>query len=461
MTDESIPSVPQVHDPARMPVARRPLRRRWRRALLVTVAVLAILGVLVAWWIPSDEELAVRASQAASERLRVPVTIGELHWQILPSLAVEVRNARTDQPQPILVDRASATLRLASLLRGELELQRLDVDGATVPQLSLRGLGADQGQGAAFHLAQEGVPLAHAQLRDIRWISRTGRLLVYEGEADFDPGWRPRSLQLRRPGTEPATSLTLTRQELTDTWRTEIRVGGGTADGEVGLQIAPDGLLRIRGQLSPKNIEVLSALKAFDRRSPVSGRASGQTELSAQGMKLGEIARSLHTRTRFSMAPATLVRFDLDRAVRTLGKEHAGTTRLDNLTGQMDTQNTAEGIVTRFTDMKAKSGSLSASGEAVLAHRQVDARFAVDLVDGVVGAPLRVQGPLDALKVTVPGGAVAGAVVGTAVLPGIGTAIGARIGATLGKLFGGDDLKTPEPPKQRARKPATPPPPPP
>jgi hypothetical protein len=431
-----------------------PTHRRWRRParLVATVlAVVAALGLLAAWLIPSDEALAKRASEAASEQLGVPVTVGALHWQVLPNLAVEVRDVRTDQPEPILVDRARATLRLASLLRGEVELQRLDVDGATVPQVSLRGLGASNSKAASFHLGKDGVPLAHAHVRELKWISRTGRAVVYEGEADFDAGWRPRSLQVRRPEATPATSLTLTRKGDADQWRTEIQVGGGTADGQVALEIDAEGLVRVSGQLTPKNIEVLSALKAFNRSSPVSGQASGQTQLSAQGLKLGEIVRSLHTHTTFNMAPATLVRFDLDRAVRTLGKEHAGTTRLDTLTGVIDTQNSADGIVARFTGLKGKSGALTASGDAVLARQQVDARAAVDLVDGVVGVPLHVQGPLNALKVSVPGGAVAGAVVGTAVLPGIGTAIGARIGATLGKLFGAGE---PEVPARPAKKPA-------
>ena len=446
MTDLPLPRSPDAG-----PISGR---KRWRRPLLAGLVVLAAIGIAAAWWIPSDEELAQRASEAASEKLGVPVTVGALHWQIFPSVGVEVQDVRTDQPQPILIDHASVTLRLASLLRGELQVTKLDVNGATVPQLSLRGLGAGNGGTAASQLAEEGIPLARVQLRDIRWISRTGRLLVYEGEADFDAGWRPRTLQLRRPGVTPEASLTLTRQDTEDQWRTEIRVGGGTANGEVTLQVSADGLLRIKGQLSPKNIEVLAALKAFDRKSPVAGRASGQTQLSAQGMKFGEVARSLHTHTAFSMAPATLVRFDLDRAVRTLGKEHAGTTKLDTLTGDMDTQNSADGIITRFTNIKAKSGALTASGEAVLAQRQVDARVAVDLVDGVVGVPLTVKGPLSALKVSVPGGAVAGAVVGTAVLPGIGTAIGARIGAALGKLFGADEPAVP--PRKPASRPAAP-----
>ncbi|MFZ2389435.1 MAG: glycine zipper domain-containing protein, partial [Polaromonas sp.] len=106
--------------------------------------------------------------------------------------------------------------------------------------------------------------------------------------------------------------------------------------------------------------------------------------------------------------------------------------------GQLDTQNTPEGMVTDFSQLKARSGALSASGRARVVNRHIEADLAVDLVDGVIGVPLKVSGPLEQVQVSVPAGAVAGAMAGTAVLPGIGTAIGARIGATLGKLFGGE-----------------------
>ncbi len=135
------------------------------------------------------------------------------------------------------------------------------------------------------------------------------------------------------------------------------------------------------------------------------------------------------------MGASTLLRFDLDKAIRSFGQDHAGQTALEAVSGQMDTQNTPRGMVTQFTGIKARSGALSASGQARLANRRIEAEFAVDLVDGIVGVPLVLSGPVDKVAVSVPKGAVAGALLGTAVLPGIGTAIGARVGATLGRLF--------------------------
>jgi hypothetical protein len=92
--------------------------------------------------------------------------------------------------------------------------------------------------------------------------------------------------------------------------------------------------------------------------------------------------------------------------------------------------------VVTLTRVKTSSGVLSASGKARIANRKIEAEFLVDLVDGVIGVPLVLSGPVDKIQVSVPAGALAGAATGTVVLPGIGTAIGARTGTALGKIFG-------------------------
>ncbi len=111
-------------------------------------------------------------------------------------------------------------------------------------------------------------------------------------------------------------------------------------------------------------------------------------------------------------------------------------------------------MIFTYTDLKAKSGAFSASGNVVIFNRKIEARGAVDLVDGVIGVPIQVTGSLDKPDVSVPKGSIAGAVIGTAILPGIGTAIGARLGALFGD--GPDVPATPPPAQQTTPRPATP-----
>ena len=100
------------------------------------------------------------------------------------------------------------------------------------------------------------------------------------------------------------------------------------------------------------------------------------------------------------MGPSVLLRFDLDKAIRSVGTEHAGVTPLDGISGQ------------------------------------IEAELAVGLVGGLVDVPLMISGPVDKVRVSVTASTLAGAAAGTAVLPGVGTAVGAQIGLAIGKLLG-------------------------
>lgn len=416
------------------------VRNKWMVAGGVLLALLVGGWLALLLLLPSDEELAARASAELQARLGVPVAVGSLGWRLFPVPAVVLQDVATRQTPAITIKKLTVHPSLPALLDGRLQFDRADLDGAALPQLSLRAL--DKGTGLA-QANPDATLLERLVFRDVTWISRRGLAVVFEGEVDFDPAWRPREAHLRRPGVSPVTDLRLTRQGQEDRWTTQIRIGGGTADGEVEIKTRDKGRLRLEGTLKPQGVEVASAMAAFNRRSVISGEASGDTSLLADGNTVGELAQTLHTKTLFSMRRATLLRFDLDKAVRSLGRDYAGQTPLDSVTGQMDTQNTPQGMVVTYTGVKATSGVLTASGQARIANRQIESEFAVDLVDGVIGVPLKVSGPFEDVKVSAPAGAVAGAAVGTAVLPGIGTAIGARIGATLGKIFSPD----PDPPK--------------
>ena len=410
-------------------------RNKWMVAGGVLLALLVAGWVALLLLLPSDEELAAKASAELEARLGVPVAVGSVSWRLFPVPAVVVQDVATRQTPAITLDKLTVYPSLPTLLDGRLQLDRAELEGAVLPQLSLRAL--DKGAGAP-----QGNPdatlLERLVFRDVTWISRMGKAVVFDGEVEFDPAWRPRQAHLRRPGVQPATDLRLTRQGQEDRWTTQIRIGGGTADGEVEIKTREKGRLRLEGTLKPQGVEVASAMAAFNRNSVISGEASGDTSLLADGDTVGELAQTLHTKTIFSMRGAKLLRFDLDKAVRSLGSDYAGQTPLDTVTGQMDTQNTPQGMVVTYTGVKATSGALTASGQARVANRRIESEFAVDLVDGVVGVPLKVSGPFEDVKVSVPAGAIAGAAVGTAVLPGIGTAIGARLGATLGKIFGAE-----------------------
>ena len=114
--------------------------RRWLLGAGIFAGLLVLLAVVVVRLIPSSEELARRLSGELEAALGVPVSIGALHWRLLPSPLVGIENAATGQPQPIEVKRLTAWLDTSALWQRRLKAERTLVQCAEVPQLSLRGL---------------------------------------------------------------------------------------------------------------------------------------------------------------------------------------------------------------------------------------------------------------------------------------------------------------------------------
>ena len=431
--------------------------RRWLGGLGLALGVCALAAGVLLSLVPSGAELKQRLEAALGEASGVKVSVGAVRWQLRPLPVLVVDDLTTEQPEPVRLKKIRLYPNLSALWQRSFKLDLVELEGAVLPQPSLRGLGrlgssgvpvsgeaasaqATSGSPAVLGPANgwslDDLPVSRVVFRDVSWISRSGVAVAFDGEASFDAAWRPRTAQLRRPGAQPVFDISLKRQGLQDRWSVLVNAGGGTAHGDFEVQTLAKGRLRLAGQLAPQGIEVASALKALNRDPVIEGRASGSTTLSASGDHAMGLAQSLRTQTSFTMGPSTLLNLDLGKAVRSLGKTYVGQTRLDSVVGQLETQNTPEGMVINLTRIKATSGVLSASGQARLINRQIDAEVSVDLLDGVVGVPLKISGPLDKVTVSAPAGAVAGAVVGTAVLPGVGTAIGARLGAAMGKLLG-------------------------
>jgi len=406
------------------------------------MALLLLAAAGLAWWLPSDAQLAAKVAAEFEQRTGVGLRVGAAHWTLRPGLSLVLRDLATEQKEPMIVHRLVLHASLRELLARRIRVDDVELEGAVFPRASAREF---RGRGDATPaplgaFSAHPVPVGQVRFEDVTWIDRRGIALAYDGTVEFDAGWMPRHAEVSRRGVTPPARLRLTREaDEVMKWQTDIEVGGGTWSGTSTVEALPGDKLRLHADLAPRNVDVVALTAAFGRQAAVVGRINGKTEVMAEGANPAEWMRVLHTRTRFTVRPALLRRFDLARAVRTAGISRGGQTALDEITGTLDTQGTEEGTVLRYTNLKATSGVLTASGSATLLNRKINGELAVDIVDGVVGVPLKVAGTLDAPELSLTGGALAGAAVGSAVLPGVGTAIGARIGQRMEKLFGTDD----------------------
>jgi hypothetical protein len=409
---------------------------RWTRRAAIGLGVVA--GVLAVAWValrlglPSDEELARRIEAEFETRLGEKLSVGSVSWRIFPAARVVARDVRTLQTEPITARLIEIDPELWPLLQRRVVIDNIRVEGAMVPRnamVAFRGKGREQdGHGSPF----DAFSLARLVFKDVTYLSYSGIPVAYDGMVDFDADWRPRTLQLSRPGVTPPAVLDAARDGSADRWALAIRVAGGTANGHARLDVAPAGRMVVSGELAPRGVEMQVLLGTFNRRSPIGGRASGTTTLRAEGDTVGELARALHSHSVLTAQDAKVLRFDLDKTVKSLGKDHAGETPLDTLSGTVDTQNTDHGMRTRFINVQATSGRYSATGHATVYRQQLQAEGRLSIAGGLVDVPFTASGPVRKPALTISKGLFAGAAIGTAILPGLGTVIGARIGAAIG-----------------------------
>ena len=436
------------------------LTQRWLTGIAVTFG-LAVGAALIAAsiWLPSDAEVARELSSRFEQNFGVGLSVGSAHHSLWPVPELVLTDLATVQPRPITAKRIVLRLRVAPLWHREIAFDGIDVQGAVLPRASVRDFrgrsDVDKPQDAANKQvsptwALAATPVTHLRWRDVVWIDRREIALAYDGEVTFGANWRPSEAVIRRPDVAPLTQARAERIGAEDRWKVSVDVGGGTLNGEVKLDTIAAGPLRLTGRLEAKAVDIESTVKAFDRRAPLAGKLSGTTDIDVEAKKIAEFARQLHTRTKFSVKPAALTRIDLAKAVSTAGISRGGRTPLDQLTGTLDTQATDDGVILKYTNLKARSGVLTATGNVRLFNRKIDGDVAVDIVDGVVGVPLKVAGTVDAPELSLTGAALTGAAIGSAVLPGAGTAIGARIGQQVERMFG---EKKDEKPKARAGRP--------
>lgn len=422
-------------------------------AALVAAGTVVLLAT--AWsWLPSQEEAALRIEQEFRERTGVQVDLPYVRWSLWPKPTLVIENAVTRQASPIVARSIRLQASWASLLRRQPQVQDIELAGVVVPHVSLREFRlAPKDEVGSGAWAAAGLAAARVRFRDLTWIDRRSIELDYEGQIDFDSDGLPHEARIARAHASAPVEMRIEREGEARRWQVQIDVPGGSCNGQAELANGAAGRYKLSGRFEPKNVDVAALATAFKRSGVVAGRANGSTTLSADGATPSELVRSLRTTTHFVMKPARLLRLDLIKAVRSSGASEGGQTVLDELSGVLETRNTGNGTLFRYTGLQARSGMLSASGSLSLVSRKLDGEAAIDLVDGVVGIPLKISGTAEDPELSLTNGALAGAAVGTAVLPGVGTALGARFGQQVERLLGEPQDKPPGQSRSPASKP--------
>jgi uncharacterized protein involved in outer membrane biogenesis len=414
---------------------------KWLAATgLVLVLLLSAVAVSLQYWIGSAD-FRGRVSQQISAAVGVPVQLARISVDVWPLPAVALDQVQFQSRPPLTLERIEARPAWGGLLQGRLEIATLVVRNAVVPEQALAAIAAGLQKPGRDPAGKSGagsgsiaVLPRRTVLDHITWVHAKGGSTTVDAEVQLDPDSMPASARVTvLKGRFQGAKARIQRQP--DHWLLRAAIGGGSATGKLQLQSGGKGASLLQGQLDTANVEV-AALTAPNRM--LTGRLEAHTTLRAEFREWGALADALQSQTRFTVHNAVVHGIDLAQAVKSVGLNRGGETRLDTLAGNVATH----GRAVQLTNLVASSGLLSAGGNVAIApNRSLSGRITVDLASaaagGAIGVPLAVGGTLDAPSVTLTRGALLGAAVGTMLAPGVGTGAGAKLGDRLGESMRG------------------------
>ena len=419
---------------------------KWLLGIVLLLALLlAVVAALLQRWVGTDDFRA-RVSQQVSTALGVPVQLGGITVDVWPLPAVGVDKVQIKSQPPLTLERIEARPVWADLLQGNLAVATLIVRNAVVPELAVTAIAASvqkaqRGAAAKPKPGASGGAIAFLPRRtlldDVTWVPAKGASTTVDAQIRLDDDGLPESAKIDVvKGRFEGAKAALQRQP--GHWTLNANIGGGTVAGKLQLKPGAKGGSLLQGQFDTSNVEV-SAFTAPSRT--LTGRLQAHTTLQSDFREPGAIAESMQSQTKFTVNNAVVHGIDLAKAVKSVGMNRGGETKLDTLAGNVATN----GRAVQLTNLVATSGALSANGNVAMApDKTLSGRVTVDLTSaaagGAIGVPLAVGGTLDSPSVTLTKGALVGAAIGTLVAPGAGTAGGAKLGDQLGSglkgLFG-------------------------
>jgi hypothetical protein len=412
--------------------------------LFALVALFVVLVVAIAFalnmWVGSDD-FRVRVAREISSAAGVPVELGALHVDVFPLPGVSVDRVQVKSNPPLSFERIEARPVWAGLATRKLEIATLYVRNAVVPQDAIAAVSAayrkahpedkkkpKPAEGGGVTLPQRIV------LEQVTWVDTKGQRNVVDATARMDDDGLPHHIDFAvTQGRWQGVQAKLERVE--KNWTLDGKIGGGTIRGrfQSGKSARNDPMLT--GELDTKEVEV-SYFTAPSKT--MTGRLEAHTDLQANLRDLGAVADVLQTQSKFTIHNAVVHGIDLKQAVKTVGLNRGGETRLDTLAGQLVTH----GRAAELRNLVASSGALSATGNVNMsAEKALSGSVNVNLAEKVagtaLGVPLVVGGTLDSPSVTLSRSALAGAAIGTLIAPGVGTAGGASAGDKVGNALKG------------------------
>ncbi|OIQ89752.1 AsmA family protein [mine drainage metagenome] len=432
------------------------------------VVVLAALILIVPFLIPTGTYLK-QIEQIASEKLGQPVSIGSLHFAVLPTPRANIDLLRIGQHDEVRVERVAIIPEISSLFSEVKVMSAIVVTNPVMkmgafdfiaampekvkgsPALVVRRLEVIN---ARLEWPQLNVPAVNVkatmaegnQLQSAKLTSVDGKL-----NADITPQGAGYGIKLvAQQWTLPAgpkvlfnslhSEMTLQGSRL-DIGSLDARLYQGTLTATAVLEWGKE--LHASGKFRTEGIAIAEAAHLISKKKLLSGKLGGTGTFSVNAKEAARAADNLVLDYKFNVANGVLHGVDLVKAATLLLRKggKGGETQFDELSGMLH----VAGKQIELKELDIVSGLLAASGGVKISPAgRLDGVVEVKLKKGVVlvGVPLQVSGTLDDPAVFPTKTAMAGAAIGTGMLgPGVGTSLGLKAASGVEKIKGLFDNK--------------------
>lgn len=439
---------------------------KWKRGIAIAGLLLIALFFLP-FLVPTSAYIG-QAEGFASEKLGVPVEIGNVQLAILPTPRVNINNIVIGQKQELKVVRVAVLPSLTSLFSDTKVISSLHIEQPVLKKAAvdvvagiIKKLSEDKSPSTAIvreitiketRLEWPGmnlpafnavVAMSEASKPQSALIDTTdGKLRLRLAPSDKD--WQAIKLEAKNWTMPVGQSLLIdemqanmklydNRLEITD-----LNAGlyGGRVNGKAVLNWDKD--WRLSGSLKVNELAVREPARLFSKTTRVSGLLFTNGSFSAKAKEAGHLMEHVNAGFRFKIKDGVLYGMDLTKAATILLKQgqSGGETQFDELSGLLN----VSGKQYHFSDLNIVSGLMAANGDVkIRPNKELDGVVEVEVKRGVAlaGIPLQVSGTVDNPQLFPTKAAMAGAVVGTAVLgPGVGTGLGIKAGSAMEKLKG-------------------------
>lgn len=446
-------------------------RMKWIKVAAITLAALIVLAAAVPFFLNFDRFIP-QIEQAASDKLKVPVSIKRLRLYLLPVPHARVEGIAIGDAGDLTVAGVKVTPSLFSLLGSTWVIKSIEVDSLVLTQRAIGKIPLSGGSSTSTQQTQqvriESIRLDNALLKldkidfgpfdariklDDNSVPEEASIftLDHKLEADIKPDNSNYAVNVHAKSWTVPAGAPVVFDELTvkgsatlkaaDFSEINAKLYGGTVTGQAKIDWQKG--LRLSGNLDIDQVELKKIAPLFSPQTHVSGKLSAKPEFSAMAADAGQLTAALRLSTPFNIESGILYGVDIEKAATKLltRQDAGGETRFDQLAGRLDFD---RGNM-RFTGLRISSGALAANGDvSVSTKKELSGRVETQIkaLGASTTVPLNVAGTVDRPLLYPTGATIGGAAIGTAILgPGVGTAVGAKAGNFVEGLFDKKDQK--------------------